>query len=132
MHTLGAFAIIFDEEAQVLLCHRTDKDLWNLPGGRVELGESPWDTVIREVHEEVGLQVRVERLLGVYAVPERGDLVFNFLCVQTGGALTCSAEADGIGWFKQDSLPANTVRRHVERIVDAYSDSSAVFTRTQT
>ncbi|MGH8507065.1 MAG: NUDIX hydrolase [Stenotrophobium sp.] len=131
MHTLGAFAIIFDEKSQVLLCHRTDKDLWNLPGGRVEIGESPWGAVIREVHEEVGLEIRVERLLGVYSVPERRDLVFNFLCMKTGGTLTCSAEADEIGWFKQNSLPANTVQRHIERINDAYSGNAAVFTRTQ-
>jgi mutator protein MutT len=131
MHTLGAFAIIFDEKSQVLLCHRTDKDLWNLPGGRVELGESPWDAVAREVLEEVGLEVRVERLLGVYSVPERRDLVFSFLCVRTGGVLTCCAEADGIGWFKQSSLPFNTVPRHVERIDDAFSGNAAVITRTQ-
>jgi 8-oxo-dGTP pyrophosphatase MutT (NUDIX family) len=69
MHTIGAFALIFDDTNRVLLCHRTDRDMWNLPGGRVESHESPWAAVAREVEEEVGLRVRVKRLLGVYSVP---------------------------------------------------------------
>ena len=56
---MGAFAVIFDAEANVLLCHRTDRDAWNLPGGKVEAGEAPWEAAVREVHEEIGLHVRV-------------------------------------------------------------------------
>jgi ADP-ribose pyrophosphatase YjhB (NUDIX family) len=37
--TIGAFAIVFNDERKVLLCHRRDYDLWNLPGGGVESGE---------------------------------------------------------------------------------------------
>ena len=78
MNSLGAFAVIFDEESRVLLCHRTDMDAWNLPGGGVEGGESPWDAVVREVMEEVGLEVRVERLVGIYSVPLHvHDVVFR-------------------------------------------------------
>ncbi|TAH29152.1 MAG: NUDIX domain-containing protein [Oscillatoriales cyanobacterium] len=58
MHTIGAFAII-DSGGKVLLCHRTDRDAWNLPGGRVEAAETPWAAVVREVEEEVGLLVKV-------------------------------------------------------------------------
>ena len=61
--------------------------MWNLPGGKVELGEAPWEAVIREVEEETGLIVRVERLLGVYAVPRKSDVVFDFPRSQKGGAL---------------------------------------------
>ena len=42
---IGAFAIIFDGRDEALLCLREDRDLWNLPGGRVELGEAPWEAV---------------------------------------------------------------------------------------
>jgi 8-oxo-dGTP pyrophosphatase MutT (NUDIX family) len=55
-HSLGAFAIIFDEQNRVLLSHRRDMDLWNLPGGGVESGELPTEAVIREVKEETGLE----------------------------------------------------------------------------
>lgn len=121
MHTIGAFAVIFDDELRVLLCHRTDCDMWNLPGGRVELGESPWQAVVREVHEETGLEVEVRRLLGVYAVPARSDLVLTFACARQGGALQLNPEADDLQWFRRDALPANTLPRHVERIADAFS-----------
>ena len=40
--TIGVFGIIIDDKDRVLLCHRRDFDLWNLPGGGVETGESPW------------------------------------------------------------------------------------------
>ena len=78
--TIGVFAIIHDDERRVLLCHRRDHDLWNLPGGALEHGEAPWDGVIREVREETGLEVEVSGLAGVYSKPEADDLVFSFLC----------------------------------------------------
>jgi len=51
---IGAFALIFNEHQDILLCHRRDLDLWNLPGGGMEAGETPWQAVVREVEEEVG------------------------------------------------------------------------------
>ena len=120
MQTVGAFAVIFDSGANVLLCHRTDRDAWNLLGGRVEPGETPQETVVREVLEEVGLQVRVERLLGVHPVPAKHDLVFTFLCVPVGGVLGTSSESDRVAWFSRAGLPANTLPRHLERTEGAY------------
>jgi len=49
MFKIGVFAIIFNEKKEVLLCHRRDYDLWNLPGGGLEENESPWDGIIREI-----------------------------------------------------------------------------------
>jgi len=131
MTTLGAFAIIFDESSKVLLCHRTDRDMWNLPGGVVEPHEAPWQACVREVEEEVGLIVRVDRLLGIYSVPSKPDLVFNFLCVQTGGALRVTDEADQIGWFGRAEIPANTLPRHVLRIADAFAELRDVCCKIQ-
>ena len=130
-HTVGAFAVVFDTECKVLLCHRTDRDAWNLPGGRVDHSESPWAAVVREVEEEVGLLVRVERLLGVYSVAARTDLVLNFLCVVIGGAERQSSEADEIQWFHRNSIPANTLPPHATRIEDAYSFKGGVFLRAE-
>jgi ADP-ribose pyrophosphatase YjhB (NUDIX family) len=125
-HTIGAFAIIFDDSSRVLLCHRTDQDLWNLPGGGVEAHESPWDAVIREVMEEVGLVVRVERLLGIYAAPMRSSVVLNFLCVPVGGTIRLSDESDAIQWFSLADLPSNTLPRHRDRVSDAINQPTEV------
>lgn len=46
--TIGVFAVIFDEKNRILFCHRTDYDLWNLPGGCMEHGETPWDCILIE------------------------------------------------------------------------------------
>jgi 8-oxo-dGTP pyrophosphatase MutT (NUDIX family) len=49
--SIGAFAILFDDQGRVLLCHRRDRDMWNLPGGGVESGELPTEAVVRETKE---------------------------------------------------------------------------------
>ena len=98
----------------------------------MEATESPWDAVVREVSEEVGLLVRVDRLLGVYAIPARADLVFNFLCVPVGGAIRLSNEADEIQWFSHADIPSNTLPRQRERIGDAFADHDGVFLKAQT
>ena len=129
--TIGVFAIIHDDERRVLLCHRRDHDLWNLPGGALEHGEAPWDGVIREVREETGLEVEVSGLAGVYSKPEADDLVFSFLCRRVGGVIALSDEADRIEFFRADELPPDTIPKQVERIVDSVRDTGTVTCRVQ-
>lgn len=131
MFTIGAFAIIVDDEHRVLLCHRRDMDMWNLPGGRVESGETPWEAVVREVREETGFEVTVQRLHGVYVKPERDDIVFSFACAIAGGMVTLNDEADRIEWFARDDLPTNTSPKLRERIRDALTRPSDLVLRAQ-
>ncbi|MEG4800581.1 NUDIX domain-containing protein [Microcoleus sp. ARI1-B5] len=137
MHTIGAFAII-DNGGKVLLCHRTDRDAWNLPGGRVEAAETPWAAVVREVEEEVGLLVKVIGAIlcegfanGIYAVPSRSDLVFTFRCEVVGGSLRTTEEADDMQWYLPSELPVNSFSNHVERIQDGCAGHSEVLLKTQ-
>lgn len=120
LHTIGAFAVILDADDQVLLSHRRDSNLWNLPGGRVQVDELPNDAAVREVREETGLLVEVRRLVGVYGRnDQRADLVFTFECEITGGELVATDEADRHQWYHLDQLPANTIPKQVARIRDA-------------
>ena len=130
--TIGVFGMIFDERGRVLLCHRKDHDLWNLPGGALESGEAPWDGVKREVKEETGLIVDVSKLTGVYSKPDKDDIVLSFLCTRTGGEITLNDEADKIEYFEIDKLPSNTVPKEVERIKDFVQNSEMVFLKVQT
>jgi ADP-ribose pyrophosphatase YjhB (NUDIX family) len=130
MFTIGAFAIIFDDQNRVLLCHREDLDVWNLPGGRVDSGEMPTDAVMREVLEESGLDVEVGRLVGVYGKINKDELDFSFICHAIGGELWIEGGAGESKYFELDKLPINTNPKHVERIHDSVSASlQPVFSR---
>lgn len=117
--TLGAFACIFDDAGRILLSRRRDYDVWNLPGGGVHAGETPWEAVVREVREETGLNVAVERLTGIYQKPARQTFAFAFRCRVTGGQLQPTREAAEHCAFALDDLPEMLLPKHRERIVDA-------------
>ena len=122
--TVGCFALVLDPQRRVLLCRRRDFDKWNLPGGGLETGEAPWEGAVREVREETGLEVAVEKLVGVYGKgAARDDLVFTFLCRITGGRLTTTDEARQVGYFAPGEIPPNTISKHVERIRDFLRES---------
>ena len=126
----GAFVVIFDEQRRVLLCHRRDFDAWNLPGGGVEEGESPWYAAIRETREEAGLAVEIVRLTGLYWKPKMSELVFNFEGRITSGVPSTSDEADAVGYFAVDEIPVNTSPAQLERIREA-RDSTVPILREQ-
>jgi 8-oxo-dGTP diphosphatase len=129
----GAYGVIFDEQARVLFCHRTDCDFWNLPGGGVESGEAPWQAVVREVREEVGLEVVVERLAGLYSWTALDEVIYSFVCRVAGGALiTSSDETDDTRYFALDALPANTFLEHIARARDAALDQPHAILRIPT
>jgi ADP-ribose pyrophosphatase YjhB (NUDIX family) len=117
MRPVGVDAVILDERGRVLLGHRTDEDAWNLPGGGIEPGETPWAAAEREVAEEVALVVEAERLLGVSSQPPAGHLVFDFLCrVTEGEATPCGVETDHVGWFGIADLPLTMLPRQADRV----------------
>jgi ADP-ribose pyrophosphatase YjhB (NUDIX family) len=66
----GVSACIFDEVGRVLLARHVDSGLWALPGGAVEPDEDPAAAVAREVREELGIEVALQGLIGVYGGPE--------------------------------------------------------------
>jgi len=127
---IGVYALIFDEE-RVLLAHRRDIDWWNLPGGGMEIGETVEEAVRREVKEETGLEVLVERLVGVYSKPQKQEVVLTFRCKVIGGALQPTAESRACSYFAPDALPRNTLPKHRERVVDALLNQQTAVLRAQ-
>jgi 8-oxo-dGTP pyrophosphatase MutT (NUDIX family) len=83
-------AIVRDDEGRVLLIHKTDNDLWALPGGGHEIGESIADTVVREVKEETGYDVEVVGISGTYSIAFSARLL--------GGEPRTSSESKRVEW----------------------------------
>lgn len=131
MFKIGVFGIIEDDQKRVLLCHRRDYDLWNLPGGGVEAGETPWDALVREVKEETGLKVEILHFTGMYSKPDKSEIVFSFTCRITGGKMKLTSEADKIEYFEVGKIPENTSIKQVERIKDYFKDNAKTYFKIQ-
>lgn len=105
-----------NEKDEVMLCLRRDKPLWNLPGGRAEEGESPWDAAVREVSEEIGVNCITTRLQGIYHKPAQDEVVFMFLAEISEGTPQLSDEVADIKYFSLENLPENTSPMQKQRL----------------
>jgi len=129
--TIGVFGIITNKQEEVLLCHRNDYDLWNLPGGGLKKGETPWDCIIRETKEETGLDVEISRLMGIYSKPHKNEIVFVFVCNAISGSLTLNKEARDLKYFALNHIPKNTVPKQVERLSHYFENKEKVYLKEQ-
>ncbi|MFF7634249.1 NUDIX hydrolase [Kitasatospora sp. NPDC008050] len=112
-------AVVVDDSGRLLLIHKTDNDLWALPGGGHDIGESVSDTVIREVREETGIDVEVLAVTGLYTDPahvmayDDGEVRQQFsICFRArpvGGALRTSEESKEVRWVDSADLDTLTI-----------------------
>jgi 8-oxo-dGTP diphosphatase len=122
MPTLGVFAAIFDDSGRIL-CVRMNyaSRAWTTPGGRVELGESPYVALKREVLEESGLEVVEDGLVGVYSKPLKDDLVLFFRArVLSRSQWQPNDEICEMGYFARDELPEPMGLGVRTRVFDAF------------
>ena len=96
--------VVIIQDGHVLL-HRKRSGVWSLPGGLVEPDESVAEAAVREGQEETGLEVRLERLVGVYS---RGDDLHAvvFAACPVGGTLQIDEdEVVELRYFDPEDLP---------------------------
>jgi ADP-ribose pyrophosphatase YjhB (NUDIX family) len=137
----GVAAVVFDAHGRVLLVRRSDNELWGLPSGHVEAGETVTEAVVREVGEETGLEVRVARLIGVYSDPASQVFAYPsgrvshfvtacFACRVVGGDLRSDGvEALEAAFFAPDGLPPDLLPMHPRWLADALAGQAAAFVR---
>ncbi len=108
---------------QILLTKREDFEVWCLPGGHIDAGESAAQAAVREAREETGLDVQLERLVGVYSMPRwraGGAHIVVFAARPVGGMLELQeGEVIEAHYFDPDALPEPLFGWHRQRILDA-------------
>jgi len=107
-------AVVEDNDGRILMIHKTDNDLWALPGGGHDIGESIRDTVVREVREETGYDVQVTNVIGTYTNPNhvmayddgevRQQFSIAFSAKLVGGASRTSEESEEVAWVTSADL----------------------------
>lgn len=128
---VGSSAQIWDPSGEkILLIKREDNGRWCLPGGQLDSGESVSETCVREVLEETGLEVEVEKLISVYSSPDMllvyddehqyQVISFHFSVSVIRGKLRLSNETTDIGYFTLDEINnMDVMEHHQQRIEDA-------------
>jgi 8-oxo-dGTP diphosphatase len=104
-------AVLRDGEGRVLLLKRPDgarnyPGVWDLPGGKVDTGETPDQALVREVREETGLEVQVLGLLRAleWEMPENRVICLLMIVDLEGGRLRLSPEHDSHTWAAPEQI----------------------------
>jgi 8-oxo-dGTP diphosphatase len=122
-HSVSVAGIVVRDDGRVLVIKRDDSGHWEAPGGVLELDESFEAGVQREVLEETGLAVTVERLTGVYKNLTHGIVALVYRCRPAGGEPHATEEAREIRWMtKEEVLLAMTPAFGV-RVSDAFQET---------
>ena len=108
--TLAAAAVVRDDDGRFLLVLRAEPPeagRWSVPGGKVAPGETFEAAAAREVLEETGVTVRIDRELGTLDRPDgRGGIyeIHDFAATYVSGQVVAADDAADARWFTADEL----------------------------
>ena len=128
-------AFIQDNEGRILMIRRTDNNLYSIPGGEVEPGETLTQAAVREVKEETGIDVGITGLIGIYSNPDhviayddgevRQEFSICFRAENMGGRSRISDESSEVHWVQLNNLSHLEIHPSILlRINDALSSSA--------
>ena len=130
-HVIAVFVFIRQDDALLLVRQSYGKRYWSLPGGVVEANETLDQAAIREVKEETGLDIKIQRVVGLYSKPDEGALAITVEGKIIGGSLKPDCEISECGYFEKDNFP-EPVREHFhQRLSDYFSNQTSAYFRNQ-
>jgi 8-oxo-dGTP diphosphatase len=129
-HSVSVAAVVTDDNDRVLVIQRRDNGAWQLPGGVLELDESPDAGVRREVREETGVEVEPQRLTGVYKNMSLGVVALVFRARVVAGTPTETEESAAVAWWTADQVAADMSEAFAVRILDALRTDPTPAVRT--
>lgn len=121
-HSVSVAGIVVRDDDRVLVIKRDDNGHWEAPGGVLELDESFESGVQREVLEETGLAVTVERLSGVYKNLTHGIVALVYRCRPVGGEPHATKEAREIRWMTKEEVQSAMTPAFGVRVLDAFDE----------
>ncbi|WP_371519281.1 NUDIX hydrolase [Kitasatospora sp. NBC_01300] len=130
LHSVSVAGVVVREDGRVLAIRRADNGAWEPPGGVLEVAESVEDGVRREVYEETGIKVRVERLTGVYKNMNRGIVALVFRCSPENQIARLSDESIEVAWLAPAEVSARMAEVYAVRVLDALRGDAAPSVRT--
>src|SRR4051794_1082984 len=117
-----AAAAVIARDGKILLGRRGPNAAkaggWSFPAGFVERGERVEDAAIRETREEVGLDIRIDRLLGLYSRTGEAVALAVYIATAIDGDPEASDDLDAVGWFGIDELPPMAFDHDLEIVAD--------------
>ena len=129
-------ALIFNEQKQLLLVKESSLGTWSLPGGWCDLFETPSEAIIKEVIQEAGVHVKVERLLGIsdrakYKANKKwSEYAVMFLATIVKDSKVFGHEVSAVGFFDINKLPElsfKTTETEIKRALKAIASNSSYF-----
>jgi 8-oxo-dGTP diphosphatase len=125
---VAAKAIVRRKDGRFLLIRRaldvnTDPGRWDLPGGKMDYGETLRDALVREVREETGFTVTVGPVVHICHFTKEPFWVtcVTFACEYDGGEVRLSDEHIDFAWIDLSGIPNRTYGRAIREQLDAYA-----------
>lgn len=124
-HSVSVAGIVVRDDGRILAVQRRDNAHWEPPGGVLELGETFEQGVRREVAEETGVDVHVDRLTGAYKNLTRGVVALVFRCTAINGEAEATDEAQRVRWLTPSEVEQLMTPAYAVRVLDALGDGAA-------
>ncbi len=127
---VGGDAAVIDDSGRLLLIQRADNGRWAMPGGAMQVGETPAEGILREVLEETGVSCQPVALVGIFDIRPSGLtglhhlFLITLLCrpdeAQASALPTHAHEVLDTGWFSEHRLPDDLQSDSKRRVHEAF------------